>query len=456
MTCVVKRRAVAAIRARRVVFGSGRSPQASTRRQITGTVVSTLRFRLHLLIPYGVHITEGATTGNEEAKVTATTTLIEEIPLGDGRLREFVEVPWRLYKGDPFWTPPLRADYLGSRLLGLPGLLTPHHPYHQHAEVTHFLARRGPDLLGRVSAAINHRFNEHHGTEIGFFGFFETVDDFEVARKLLDAARDWVQKRDMKVLRGPGEYSNATHERQGVLVEGFDTPPAVELTHNPPYYGPLLERYGFHKAKDYYAHAAEEFNPEKALRIARIAERVRQRSGITTRMADLKSLDQEIEMLVEVYNEAWARNWGFLPLTDDEAHALAETLRPVLIPELLRFAFVKGEPVAVLGALPDLYVPLRPRWRWPLDTDLVRTIRVLRQRRHIPRLRVMFLGVRPQFREMGVDAVLFHELYDAALPMNFTFVDASMMLEDNPDITRITTAMGLHRYKTWRIYDLEL
>jgi GNAT superfamily N-acetyltransferase len=381
---------------------------------------------------------------------------IVEIPLGDGRLRDFVEVPWRLYKGDPFWTPPLRAEYLGSRLFGLPGLLTPRHPYHQHAEVTHFLARRGSDLVGRVSAALNHRFNEYHNTHIGFFGFFETVEDFDVAHALLDAARAWVEKRGLKVLRGPGEYSNATHERQGVLVHGFNTPPTVELTHNPPFYGEFLERYGFHKAKDYLAYAMEELNPEYPARLARIAERVRTRSKITIRMADLKSLDEEIQLLVRIYNEAWARNWGFLPLTDEEAHALSETLRPVLIPELLLFAYVDGEPAAVLGALPDLYVPLRPRWRWPLDTDLVRTLRVLRQRRRIPRLRIMFMGARPEFRQIGADALLFYELYKAALPMGFTMAEGSMMLEDNDDITRITGAMGMHHYKTWRIYDMEL
>ncbi len=381
---------------------------------------------------------------------------IEELPLGDPRLRDFVEVPWRLYKGDPFWTPPLNAEYLGSRLLGLPGLLTPRHPYHQHAEVTHFLARRGRDLVGRVSAAINHRFNEYHGTEIGFFGFFETVEDFDVARQLLDAARDWVQKRGLKVLRGPGEYSNATHERQGVLVHGFEYPPTVELTHNPPYYGEFLERYGFKKAKDYYAHATEEMKPEHAARLVRITERIRRRYRVTTRVANLKSLHEEIRILVQIYNEAWARNWGFLPLTDEDAHALAETLRPVLVPELVRFAFVEGEPVAVIGALPDLYVPLRPRWRWPLDTDLVRTLRVLRQRKRIPRVRAMFLGIRPGFRQTGVDAVLFHELYTAGLPMGFTFAEGSLMLEDNDDITRIASAMGLRHYKTWRIYDLDL
>lgn len=381
---------------------------------------------------------------------------IEEISLGDARLAEFVEVPWRLHKGNPLWTPPLRGEYLGSRLQGLPGLLTPRHPYHQHAEVTHFLARRGSQLLGRVSAAINHRFNEYHGTEIGFFGFFEAIDDFGVAQALLDEARGWVEKRGMKVLRGPGEYSNATHERQGVLVWGFEYPPTVELTHNPPYYGELLERYGFQKAKDYHAYMAEDFGPEYSSRLDRLSKRVRSRYGITTRMADLDSLDEEIQLLVTIYNDAWAQNWGFLPLTDDEALALAETLRPVLIPELLRFAFIDGEPVAVVGALPDLYVPLRPRWRWPLDTDLIRSLRVLRQRKRIPRLRIMFMGTRPAYRQMGADAVLFHELYNAALPLGYTMVEGSMMLEDNTDILRLTSALGFRHYMTWRIYDMDL
>lgn len=381
---------------------------------------------------------------------------IEQIPLGDPRLRDFVEVPWRLYKGDPFWTPPLRAEYLGSRLLGTVGLLTPRHPYQQHAEVTHFLARKGPDLVGRVSAAINHRFNEYHGTQIGFFGFFETVDDFEVARSLLDAARDWVAKRGMKVLRGPGEYSNATHERQGVLIYGFDTPPTVELTYNPPYYGELLDRYGFHKAMDYHAHVGNELRSDVASRLDRLAPRARRRHEISTRPADLKHLDEEIQLLVNIYNEAWADNWGFLPLTDEETQALANSLRPVVVPELVRFAYVKGEPAAVVGGIPDLYVPLRPRWRWPLDTDLVRMTRVLLQRRRIRRLRGMFLGVRPAFRQMGIDAVLFTEILTAAVPLGFNWVETSMMLENNDAVLRLVDAMGLRLYKTWRIYDLDL
>ncbi len=382
--------------------------------------------------------------------------LIEEIPLGSERLRDFVEVPWQLYRGDCCWTPPLKADYLGNKLLGLVGLLTPRHPYHQHAEVTHFLARRDSKLLGRISAAINHRFNEYHRTQIGFFGFFETVEDFDVASALLDTARNWVAERGMKTMRGPGEYSNATHERQGILISGFEYPPTVELTHNPPYYSEFLERYGFRKAKDYVAYMGEELRPEDASRLARITQHVSNRYGITTRMANLKSLDEEIQLLVKIYNESWAQNWGFLPLTDGDAHALADTLRHVLVPELLRFAFVKGEPAAVVGGLPDLYIPLRPRWRWPLDTDLMRLARLLLQRRRIRQVRGMFFGIRPAFRQMGIDAVLFHEVITAGLRLGYTNVELSMMLEDNDPINRMAKALGVHIYKTWRIYDLDL
>jgi len=381
--------------------------------------------------------------------------LIEEIPLGDPRLRDFVEVPWCLYRGDPYWTPPLKADYLGSRLLGLVGLLTPEHPYHRYAEVTHFLARQGSELVGSISAAINRRFNEYHHTQIGFFGFFETVEDFEVARALLDVARNWVKERGMKVLRGPGQYSNATHERQGVLVKGFQYPPTVELTHTPPYYGDFLERYGFHKAKDYYAYVIdrESFNDA---RIDRLAERICARRGIQMRMANLKALPEEVRLLVRVYNEAWADNWGFLPLTNEQADILANSLRFVLAPQLLGFAYVDRELAAVFGALPDLHVPLRPRWRWPDDTELMRLARVLLQRHRIRRLRAMFFGIRPQFRQIGIDVVLFHQVKTYILSHGYEMCEASMILEDNDSMSRVCEAMGGRHYKTWRIYDLDL
>lgn len=382
--------------------------------------------------------------------------LIDEIPLGDPRLKSFVAVPWRLHHGDPNWTPPLRADLLGNRLLRITGLLTPAHPYHRDAEATHFLARAGRRLLGRVSAAVNRRFNEHYHARIGFFGFFETTDDFAVARALLDSARDWLKERGMETMRGPGGYSTASHEsHQGILVDGFGTPPTVELTHNPPYYGQLLERYGLVKVKDYHAYLIEiDGMPDE--RLERIVSQVRARRQIETRRIDLSHVREEVDRIVTIYNEAWENNWGFLPLTDAEAEAMAASLKLVADPGLMRFASVDGELAAVLGALPDPNVPFRPRWNRLFDTDFMRVTRLLLTRRHIPRIRLMFFGVRPGFRNQGVDAILFHECLAYARERGYRTCEPSMLLEDNDLILRASEAMGGHRYKTWRIYEMPL
>lgn len=381
---------------------------------------------------------------------------IEEIPLGDRRLRDFVAVPWRIHRGDPHWTPPLRGDLLGSRILGLTGLLTPAHPYHETAEVTHFVARRGRELLGRVSAAVNGRFNAHHGTNLGFFGFFETAPDYGIAEALLDQARAWLGKRGVEAMRGPGGYSTATHEpHQGVLVQGFNTPPTVELTHTPPYYGEFLERYGLRKVKDYYAYW---FTPSGAVdpRLERLVAGARARRGITTRSMDMGRLEGEVALMVAIYNEAWAENWGFLPITEAEAQALARSLKAIADPELIRFAYVQGEPAAMIGAIPDPNVLLRPRWNPLLDHDLVRAGRLLLFRRRIRTGRIMFFGIRPPYRKLGVDAVLFHEVLSLGWAKSYRGGEGSMLLEDNDLILRACEAMGGQRYKTWRIYEMPI
>jgi GNAT superfamily N-acetyltransferase len=390
-----------------------------------------------------------------EAIMVQLNLTIEEIPLGSPRLKQFVDFPWRLYRGDPHWTPPLRADLLGSRLLGMTGLLTPEHVYHREADVTHFMAWRGNEPVGRVSAAINHRYNDYHGTQIGFFGFFETIEDITVVTALLDRARDWIKARGMKVMRGPGEYSNATYERQGVLIDGFEYPPTVELTHNPPYYDRLLQEYGMQKAKDYYAYIADVQEPPSP-RLVRLAERIKRRRNIETRALVMKDLDSEVDLILELYNEAWAENWGFLPILQEEADALKETLRLIIDPGLVRFAFLDGEPVAVLGAFPDAYIGLRPRWRWYGDSDLVRAARLLWVRRRLPRIRLMFFGVRPRYRKLGSDGVLYHEVKEYAMARGYQQYETSMLLEDNELVVRASAFMGGEYYKAWRIYDLPL
>jgi len=380
---------------------------------------------------------------------------VSEIPLDNSRLKDFVKFSWRLYKKDPCWTPPLNGDLLGNRLLGLKGLLTAKHPYHRHAEVTHFMVRQGKQLLGRISAAINKQFNEYHQTSMGFFGFFEVVNDYEVARTLLDCAREWITERGMTIMRGPGEYSNATHERQGILIDGFNHPPTVELTHNPPYYAQFLERYGFKKAKDYVAYLISRNNYQASL-IRRLAQRVNKSLNIETRALIPNNLKTEVRLILQIYNEAWSQNWGFVPISAEEGDVLADSLRFIIDPGLVRFAFIDGEPVAVMGVIPDPNYALRPRWRWYGDSDLVRIARLFLVRRRISRTRGMFFGIKPKFRNLGIPAILTDELNDYALPRHYHECDASLLLEDNKSIIKILNLFGGKYYKRWRIYDLPL
>jgi GNAT superfamily N-acetyltransferase len=377
---------------------------------------------------------------------------IEQFGLGDSRIREFAEFPWRLYRNDPCWTPPLMADLLGSRVLGTKGLLTPEHPYHRFAEVTHFIARLDGIAAGTISAAVNHRYNEYHGTPIGFFGFFECIDDQAVANALLDAARAWIAERDLCVMRGPGQYSNATHEIQGVLVEGFEYPPTVELTHNPPYYDRLLTTWGARKSMDYVAYTLAVRQPISP-RLRELAEKVAERRHITTRPVDMSRFEAELRLLVGIYNDAWAENWGFLPVTDEEADILAESLRPIIDPQLVRFAYVDGEAAAVLGALPDPNWALRPRWKWYGDSDAVRIARLLEMRGRIPRVRLMFFGIRKQYRRLGIDALLFAQMLEYAQTKHYLECETSMLLEHNDLVIRASAFMGGREYKRWRIYD---
>jgi GNAT superfamily N-acetyltransferase len=273
---------------------------------------------------------------------------------------------------------------------------------------------------------------------------------------LLDHATAWVESRGMERIMGPGGYSNATHEAyQGVLVEGFTYPPTVELTHNPPYYGEYIEACGFAKAMDYHAYRIL-VDGAPSERLQPLADAVLRRRSIETRPLDMKRVGPEVDLIVEIYNEAWAANWGFLPLTEAEGAAMASSLKLVADSGLIRFAYVDGELAAVLGALPDPYVALRPRWNRVRDTDIVRALRLLRTRRRIPDTRLMFFGVLPRFRKLGIDAVLYLEVLEYALRRGYKTCEPSLLLEGNDLILRASSFMGGAHHKTWRIYEKSL
>jgi len=380
---------------------------------------------------------------------------IVEIPLGDARIKDFVKVAWTLNHGDPFWTPPLNADLLGNKALGIVGLLTPEHPYHRTAQVhpLHRLPQR--DARGPRLRRDKRRGSTSTTTATTRSSVFECINDQSVADALLDAVKEWAVAKGAHTLRGPGEYSNATHERQACLIEGFDTPPAVELTHNPPYYRELIENYGFTKAMDYVAYFIDLTQPVSE-RLRKVASEVRAHREIQTRPVDMSRFEDDVRLVVDIYNQAWANNWGFLPITSWEADMLAESLKPIIDPGLCRFAYQDGEPIAVLGCFPDPNVAFRPRWKWYGDSDYVRLARLFATRRKIDRVRLMFFGIVPGHRRGGTDAVLFQEIHDYATTHGYRDCDVSMLLEHNELVIRASAFMGGHEYKKWRIWDLKL
>ncbi len=361
-------------------------------------------------------------------------------PLSGGMdLQAFLRLPWSIYRGDPDWVPPLLHD---QKML----LDREKHPFHQHAEVEYFLARRGERVVGRIAAIVNHLHVQFHDEKAGFFGFFECEDDPEAAAALLDAAEAYVADRGMRILRGPMNFS--TNEECGLLVDGFHEPPFIMMTYNPRYYERLIEGTGFRKAKDLLAYELPTTPPPE--RLVRGTARIAERKGIRIRHADLSKFDEEVAVMEGIYNRAWESNWGFVPMTHEEFQVMAKQLKPVAEPRYILFAEVRGSPIAFGIGLPDFNQALRH-----IDGRLLPfgIFKLLWYRRKIDQVRVLTLGVEPGYRRLGIDAMLYLEFYRQALADGTIRGECSWILEDNWEMRRALEQMGAVVYKTYRIYD---
>lgn len=361
----------------------------------------------------------------------------------------FITFPWQVYRGaarDELWVPPLlheRREYLDPE----------RGPFYRHADVQLFLAWRGDRLAGTVSAHINHLHDQTHGERMGFFGFFEALDDPEAAAALLAAAAEWVRLRGAQALRGPMNFS--INDECGLLVEGFDAPPVAMMTYNPRRYVEYIERFGLRKLADLYAWLLEDADPPPAAgaRLARVAALARRRSAMTIRRLRMRDFDAEVARGWQLYNRAWAANWGAVPMTGEEFRYLARSFKPFLDPDLLVLAEVGGELAGLLIAVPDLNIPLRR-----MDGTLLPTgwARFLWHRRKIDTLRVLIMGVLPEYRRRGIDAVLYQEALTAARRNGYRRAELSWIVESNAVMNNTLAALGARRYKTYRIYELPL
>jgi GNAT superfamily N-acetyltransferase len=370
---------------------------------------------------------------------------------GRADLAAFVELPFTLYCDDPNWVPPLRAEV--RKLLD-----QRRHPFYdggREAERELFLARDGRRVVGRVAAILNHAHNRVHGENIGFFGFFETVDRPEVAGALLGAVEDWAAEHGLAAVRGPANPS--TNYECGLLVDGFDRPPVLMMTYNPPWYASLVEGAGYAKAKDLYAYISP-VHDASLDRLKKLGERaIRRNPGLTTRSADLKQFDREVALIKRLYNAAWEKNWGFIPVSDAEFDALAGELKGLVNPDLVRIAFIDDEPVGFILTVPDWNPVLADLegspWRHPIR--LVRHL-LFTKAESLEGIRLILLGMREGYRNRGIDSLLFANGIEIATAAGYRWCEYSWILEDNELTKRAVRLMGGELYKVYRMYDKAL
>jgi hypothetical protein len=302
--------------------------------------------------------------------------------------------------------------------------------------------------VGRVSAIRNRRHEEFHQEATGFFGFFECERDPEAAAGLLDAVREHLRGEGLSQFLGP--VNPSTNEECGVLVDGFETPPMVMMTHNPPYYDELLQGCGLRKARDLLAYFMEEKERRIPERVARGAALIRKRLGnVTVRPLDKKRFLREVEAFRRVYNSAWEKNWGFVPMTDAELDHMARQLKPVVDPVLVRIAEVDGEPVAFALGLPDMNQALKHARGKLFPLGL---LKILWYARKIRRVRILALGVLEEYRGTGLDVLLYHDLFAEGMAKGYTQGEFSWILEDNLPMVRPLEQFGARLYKTYRLY----
>lgn len=369
--------------------------------------------------------------------------------------KAFINFQWEVYKNDPLWVPPLLSER--------EELMDPsRHPFYEHAKVKSFLARRDAKVVGRISALINHRHNEHWNEKVGFFGLYEVLEDPEASAALLATAEDFVRAEGMTAIRGPANFS--TNEEIGLLVDGWNGPPVIMMTYNPPYYAKYIEGAGYTKAMDLYAYLFDlttiktdgtGINPK----VLRVAERVRDRLKITIRPINMRDFEAEKQRVKKVYNAAWAKNWGFVPLTDHEMDHLGKALKTILDPKTVFFAEKNGEPIAFMAPFIDLCQPLLKAYPRPGEPEwwtLVKLGYWWKVRRSITTIRGAVGGVIEEHRGQGVDALLFLETIKAGIRQGYKQCEISWVLESNIPMRQTAANFGGELYRTYRVYEKSL
>jgi len=360
---------------------------------------------------------------------------------GGSELKAFIDLPWRIYAQYPNWVPPLKKE--------VRRMLDPRkHPFWEFSERILFLARRGSETVGRIAGIVDRRYNQCHNEKMGTWGFFECADDPEAAAALFSSVETWVRQKGMAFLRGP--LSPSMNNEAGLLIEGFDYPPAVSMTYNPPYYLRLIESYGFTKEKDLLAFLLDGGDYRLPDWMDRLAERTAQKKGVYIRHVDPKNRDAEFALIREIYNDSWSGNWGFVPLTENEMRDIQKSVKPFADPDLVFFIYYENEPAAVCVIFPDIN-PLLKRLNGRIG--LLGLLKALIYQREIRGLRLLMFGIKEKYRQLGFPLLAFRHIYKIAREnKNYQHLEMGWTLEDNESINALIGEAGARIYKKYRIF----
>ena len=362
----------------------------------------------------------------------------------------FIDLPWKIYQGYPHWVPPLRIavrDLLDEKK----------NPFFKHAKMKPILAYRGDQLVGRAVGVIDENHNRFHEEKVAFFGFYESIDDQEVANALLDDLAQWGKSQGMDTFRGP--MNPSTNHECGLLVEGFDDPPTVMMTYNPPYYATLFEKWGLAKSKDLYAYIVSH-ETQLADRFVAHTNRLRKNHSIVFRSLNLKDFDGEVGRILKIYNDAWEKNWGFVPMDEEEFRHLAKDMKAVIDPRLCLIAEIKGEPVAFALTLPDVNQAMaKVKDGNLLPTGLFKLLWNLKgpgKKKTINRCRILTLGIKKEYLQYGLGPLFYSEYLKIGPELGYPKGEASWILEDNKAMNKALSFLCVEKTKTYRIYDRPL